>query len=137
MRINNRRSTVLLVAARSTVLEDCVRETLDPTARRAMAVLDPIRVVITTWPEGEVDMLEAPMHPKLPELGMRAIPFSRTVLIERALAFEEAASGGSPGSTSRENGLVKAMRFGALLSVSCPRARPFPRLGCVRVFELN
>jgi len=65
------------------VLEDCVRETLDRAAPRAMAVLDPLRVVVTTWAEGEVDTLEAPMHPKLPELGQRAIPFTRTLLIER------------------------------------------------------
>jgi len=65
------------------VLEDCVRESLDPTALRALAVLDPIRVVITDWPEGETDMLTAPKHPKLPELGERTIPFSRTILIDR------------------------------------------------------
>ena len=66
------------------VLEDCVRETLDPTAPRAMAVLDPIKVVITSWPEGEVDILDGPMHPKLPDLGRREVPFTRTVLIERS-----------------------------------------------------
>ena len=72
----------------SQVLEDCTREVLDAAAPRALAVLDPIKVVITTWPAGEVDMLEAPMHPKMPELGMRSIPFSGTVLIDRA-DFEE------------------------------------------------
>ena len=71
------------------VLEDCAREILDPAASRAMAVLDPIRVVVTTWPEGEVDMLEGPMHPKLPELGKRSVPFSRTLLIERTDFAEE------------------------------------------------
>jgi len=65
------------------VLEDCIRETLDPVAPRAMAVLDPIRVVITDWPQGQVDMLTAPKHPKRPELGERSIPFSKTVLIDR------------------------------------------------------
>jgi len=70
------------------VLEDCTRETLDAVVPRAMAVLDPIRVVITTWPAEEIDMLEAPMHPKVPELGKRAIPFSGTILIDRA-DFEE------------------------------------------------
>jgi len=70
------------------VLEDCTRESLDAVAPRAMAVLDPIRVVITTWPEGVVDMLEAPMHPKVPELGKRSIPFSGTILIDR-VDFEE------------------------------------------------
>ena len=70
------------------VLEDCTREVLDASAPRAMGVLDPIRVVITTWPEGKVDMLEAPMHPKIPELGKRSIPFTRNLLIDRA-DFEE------------------------------------------------
>merc|ERR1719454_328897 len=67
-----------------TILEDCMRETLEDSTPRAFAVLDPIRVVVTTWPEGEVDMVEGPMHPKRPELGMRQIPFSRTLYIERA-----------------------------------------------------
>ena len=66
-----------------TILEDCARETLDANAPRAFAVLDPIKVVVTSWPEGEVDMLDGPMHPKLPELGRRAVPFSRTILIDR------------------------------------------------------
>jgi len=70
------------------VLVDCTREVLDAAAPRALAVLDPIKVVITTWPAGEVDMLEAPMHPKMPELGTRSIPFSGTLLIDRA-DFEE------------------------------------------------
>ena len=71
-----------------TLLEDCARETLDVASPRAFAVIDPIRVVVTTWPEGEVDMLEGPMHPKVPELGKRDVPFSRNLLIERA-DFEE------------------------------------------------
>lgn len=66
------------------VLEDCVRERLDAEAPRAMAVLEPLKVTVTTWPEGEVDMLEGRMHPKLPELGTRTLPFSRTLLIERS-----------------------------------------------------
>ncbi len=71
------------------VLEDCVRETLDAEAPRAMAVIDPLRVVVTTWAEGEVDTLSGPMHPKRPELGKRAIPFSRTILIERSDFMED------------------------------------------------
>jgi len=70
------------------VLEDCVRETLDLATPRAFAVLDPIRVVVTTWPEGEVDVLEGPMHPKRPEMGTRRVTFSRTLLIDRS-DFEE------------------------------------------------
>jgi len=65
------------------VLEDCVRESLDPVVPRAMAVLEPLRVVLTDWSDGEVDMLSAPKHPKLPELGQRDIPFSGKFLIDR------------------------------------------------------
>lgn len=70
------------------VLEDCARETLEAASPRAMAVLDPIRVTVTTWPEGEVDWVEGPMHPKRPELGTRRLAFSRHLLIDRA-DFEE------------------------------------------------
>jgi len=65
------------------VLEDCIRETLDPVVPRAMAVLEPLRVVITDWAEGETDLLTAPKHPKLESLGQRKIPFSRVILIDR------------------------------------------------------
>lgn len=71
------------------ILEDCVREVLDPVAPRAFAVLDPIRVVVTDWPEGKVDNLEGPVHPKMPELGMRSIPFDGKLLIEREDFSEE------------------------------------------------
>jgi len=70
------------------VFEDCIRQTLETEAPRAMAVLKPLRVTITTWPEDEVEMLEGAVHPKRPELGVRKVPFSRTLLIERT-DFEE------------------------------------------------
>ena len=78
------------------VLEDCAREVLDASTPRAFAVIDPIKVTITTWPEDEVDVLEGPMHPKLPELGQRSVPFSRTLLIERS-DFEEVPPKSSSG----------------------------------------
>mmetsp|Transcript_21750 Transcript_21750/g.72033 ORF Transcript_21750/g.72033 Transcript_21750/m.72033 type:complete len:612 (-) Transcript_21750:1242-3077(-) len=73
------------------VLEDCVRASLDSKAARVMAVLDPLRVTVTSWPEGEVEMLEGAVHPKRPELGMRQVPFSRSLLIERS-DFDEFAN---------------------------------------------
>ena len=72
-----------------TVLEDCVRESLDPQVPRAMAVLDPLKVTITNWPEGEVDQLEVPIHPKRPEMGTRMLPFDGTLYIERDDYSEE------------------------------------------------
>ena len=72
-----------------TVLEECVRESLDPQVPRAMAVLDPLKVTITNWPEGEVDQLEVPIHPKRPEMGTRMLPFDGTLYIERDDYSEE------------------------------------------------
>lgn len=66
------------------VLENCVRESLDHDAPRAMCVLDPIKVVIENYPENQSEQLEASNHPKRPELGTRTVPFSREIYIERA-----------------------------------------------------
>ena len=71
------------------VLENCVREALDSTAPRAMAVLDPIKVVIENWPEGQVEWLDAPRHPKNPEFGTRPVPLTGEVYIERSDYMDE------------------------------------------------
>ena len=65
------------------LLEATIREDLDRRAPRAMAVLRPLKVVITDFPEDEMITLEAPVHPKDPAFGTRSIPFSRVVYIER------------------------------------------------------
>jgi glutaminyl-tRNA synthetase len=65
------------------VLENCIREDLNENAPRAMAVLEPLRVVIENYPEDQVEQLEAANHPQKPELGNRKIPFSNVVLIEQ------------------------------------------------------
>ncbi len=66
-----------------TILEDCLRKDLDERAPRATAVLDPVRLVIDNWPEGEVEECEAPVHPHKPELGKRRFPIGRELWIER------------------------------------------------------
>jgi glutaminyl-tRNA synthetase len=66
------------------LLEHCMREQLNETAPRAMAVLEPLRVVITNYPEGHAEMVEAENHPKRPEMGVRELPFSREIYIERS-----------------------------------------------------
>ncbi|MBN2689323.1 MAG: glutamine--tRNA ligase/YqeY domain fusion protein [Gammaproteobacteria bacterium] len=71
------------------LLENCVREELNETSLRRMAVLDPIKVVITNYPENEVEYLEASNHPKQPEMGKRKIPFAREIYIERDDFMEE------------------------------------------------
>ena len=50
------------------VLEDCIREDLDPKVPRAMVVLRPLKLTITNWPDDHTEALDAPRHPKLPEL---------------------------------------------------------------------
>jgi glutaminyl-tRNA synthetase len=65
------------------LLEHCVRTVLNRTALRRMAVLEPLRVVITNYPEGEVEELEAVNNPEDPTAGTRRVPFGRELYIER------------------------------------------------------
>ena len=69
-------------------LEGCLRETLDHSAPRAMAVLDPIKLVLTNWDEvmgaGTLDDCSAPVHPHHPELGQRHFKMGQEVWIERS-----------------------------------------------------
>lgn len=64
------------------LLEFCVREDLNKIAQRRMVVFDPIKVVITNYPKGKVEMLAGENNPEDPNAGMREVPFSREVLIE-------------------------------------------------------
>ncbi len=66
-----------------TILEDCLRKDLDERAPRAIAVLDPLKLVIDNWPEGTFENCEAPVHPHHPELGKRTFPLGRELWIER------------------------------------------------------
>ena len=70
------------------VLEDCLREDLNARAPRAVAVLDPLRLVVDNWPADRTDACEAPVHPHRPELGVRRFSFGRELWIERE-DFEE------------------------------------------------
>jgi glutaminyl-tRNA synthetase len=65
------------------VLEYCIREDLNINAFRAMAVLEPLRVVITNYPDNKIENLEVSNHPQREEFGKRMVPFSKTILIER------------------------------------------------------
>ena len=64
-------------------LEHFVREDLKPTAQRVMGVLNPLKVVITNYPEGETEMLEMENNQDNPEMGTRMIPFGREIYVER------------------------------------------------------
>jgi glutaminyl-tRNA synthetase len=70
-------------------LEACIREDLNENAPRAMAVLDPVKVIIENL-TGGVEMVTMPNHPNKPEMGSREVPFSREIYIDRADFREEA-----------------------------------------------
>jgi glutaminyl-tRNA synthetase len=80
-----RRENVIQLAR----LEHSVREDLNQTAPRVMAVLRPLRVVIENYPEGQVEELEAVNNPEDPGMGTRKVPFSRELYIERDDFLEE------------------------------------------------
>jgi len=65
------------------LLEYCVRNDLGEVAPRAMAVLDPLRVVLTNYPEEKTELCTLENHPKKPEMGTHEIPFTRELYIER------------------------------------------------------
>ncbi len=72
------------------LLESCVREDLDKTAPRRMGVLDPLKVIISNYPEDKQESLSAANHPKDPSMGTREVPFSREIWIDRADFKEQA-----------------------------------------------
>jgi glutaminyl-tRNA synthetase len=65
------------------VLENCIREDLNEHAPRRMAVLHPLKVVIESYPEGQVEQLEVANHPQDEAMGTRQVPFGREIWIER------------------------------------------------------
>jgi glutaminyl-tRNA synthetase len=71
-------------------LENAVREHLNRVAPRRMAVLDPVKLTITNWPDGQVEMTEAMNNPEDPEAGTREVPFTGELWIEREDFREEA-----------------------------------------------
>ena len=65
------------------LLEACVRDALNSTAPRAMAVLDPIELIVENYPDGQTEDIEIPVHPDHPEMGTRTVKFSKHLFIER------------------------------------------------------
>ncbi|HNC27628.1 glutamine--tRNA ligase/YqeY domain fusion protein [Accumulibacter sp.] len=65
------------------LLEDCMREVLNASAERRVAVLDPLRLIIDNYPADAGEACSAPNHPQRPDLGTRALPFGRELWIER------------------------------------------------------
>jgi len=71
------------------LLEHCLREDLNRTSPRVMAVLRPLRVVLTNYPDGQVEYMDAVNNPEDPSAGMRKVPFSKVLYIERDDFMEE------------------------------------------------
>ncbi len=73
----------------SQMLDHYVREDLKLGSPRTMGIVRPLKVVITNYPEGQVEMLDAEINPENPEMGLRQIPFSREIYIEQDDFMEE------------------------------------------------
>ena len=111
------------------VLEGCIREDLDATAARRMAVLDPLKLVLTNLPEDHEETLRFANHPKDESFGTREVPFSSTVWIERddfaevpPKGFKRLVPGGEV--RLRNVGIVRCEEVikdadGAILEVRC------------------
>ncbi len=111
------------------LLEHCLREDLNKRAARVMAVLRPLKVVITNYPEGQSEELEAVNNPEDPAMGTRKVPFAREIWIEQDDFREDPPKGYyrlSPGKEVR-------LRWGYL--VTCTEAVKDPVTG--QVVELH
>jgi len=107
------------------VLEDCVREELDGSAPRAMAVLRPLKVVITNYPAEQVEYFSVPNHPKEPAFGTRSLPFGRELYIERDDFMED-----PPGKYFRlAPGREVRLRYGYI--IRCDEVVKDPHSGAV------
>ena len=111
------------------LLEHCLREHLNRSAQRVMAVLDPLKVVTENYPEGEVEQLEAVNNPEDESAGTRQIPFSREIFIEREDFREECPKKFFRLSPGRE------VRLKHAYYISCDRVIKDPQTG--RVVELR
>lgn len=72
------------------VLENSIREDLNEHAVRVMGVLNPLKVTIENYPEAQTELMEAQNHPQNPDMGLRTVPFSKTIYIEREDFMEDA-----------------------------------------------
>lgn len=71
------------------MLEYCIREDLKLTTKRMMAILDPVKLIIDNYPEGQIEYLDVPNNQENEEMGSRKVPFSRELYIEREDFMEE------------------------------------------------
>lgn len=73
----------------SALLEHCIRDDLKPKAKVVMAVINPLKVIITNYPEGQIEMCDIENNPENESLGTRQVPFSREIYIEKEDFMEE------------------------------------------------
>ena len=90
------------------MLDHCIRNDLNENAPRVMGVLEPLKVVIDNYPEGQVEEFDIKNHPYKPERGTRKVPFSREIYIEREDFMEEPARKYYRLSPGREVRLIRA-----------------------------
>jgi glutaminyl-tRNA synthetase len=94
------------------VLENCVREELGDQAERRLAVLRPLKVVLTNYPDDQVEMMEGLNHPNRPELGTREVPFSRELwddngeVIELRCTYDPDTRSGTGTSDRKVKGTI-------------------------------
>jgi len=84
------------------VLENAIRDDLNPTAPRRMGVLRPLKVTISNYPEDQVEEMEAANHPKYPEMGKRSVPFCKEIYVDQDDFMEDAPKKVFRLSTGRE-----------------------------------
>jgi len=112
------------------LLEYCVREDLNKAAKRVLAVLNPLRVVIVNYPEDQTEELDGAYHPEDPSAGSRKLPFSRTIFIEKEDFHEDPPKKYfrlAPGREVRLRyayyikcvGIVKDEKTGEVIEVHC------------------
>jgi len=111
-------------------LEHCIREDLKLKEPRVMAVLNPLKVVITNYPEGQIEMIDIENNPENPEMGTRKVPFSRVLYIERDDFMEDPPKKFfrlSPGKEVRLKGayfikceeVIKDEKTGEIIELHC------------------
>ena len=112
------------------MLEHCLREDLNRSAPRVMAVLRPLRVVLDNYPEGQVEELEAVNNPEDPGMGTRRVPFARVLYIEREDFREDPPKGFFRLSPGREVRLRYAYIIKCVDAIKDPKTGEVTELRC-------
>ncbi len=112
------------------VFENCVREHLGQITPRVLAVIDPVKVIIENYPEGQVEQLPAANHPQRPELGTRSVPFAREIYIERDDFMEDPPKGFHRLAPGREVRLRYAYFITCISVVRDPVSGTITELRC-------